>query len=55
MTRTDITFDSAGTTLAGHLYTYTPDGPAGRSRDRPSLRARRVLYWSWDIVRSFRS
>src|ERR1700728_336682 len=26
VTRTDVTFDSAGITLAGHLY--TPDGPA---------------------------
>jgi fermentation-respiration switch protein FrsA (DUF1100 family) len=31
MTRTDVTFDSAGITLAGHFY--TPDGPAA---DGPS-------------------
>jgi len=30
MTRTDVTFDSAGITLAGHLY--TPDGPAADPR-----------------------
>ena len=30
MTKTDVTFDSAGITLAGHLY--TPDGPADGPR-----------------------